>query len=365
MRRLPSGDIQFLGRLDDQVKIRGFRIELEEVAIALRSHSDVENAVVVVHNDDTGEKSLVAYCLRSPDGRPGPDDLRTFLKAKLPNHMVPAAFEFLERYPVTPSGKIDRKTLEARTPILADADRSSVTPRTVTEKIIARTWAKFLKLSAIGISDDFFDLGAHSMMVVKVVDELNSSAGFQVSVVEVFKNPTVEKLAAIVEQQRHVDRRKPAVIPLRQVGLGVPIYFINAGPAELALARSLAADHPVFGIEVPWPLEWRRAVEQNRKQQYPKLDEIVRVFVDLLHSHLGDGSCIVAGYSFAGLLAFEVARGLLDKQGRRLTRSSSSTNGCDILRYLAPYGETSEIVGQNLQAKRPRNPSRDACFVPA
>jgi amino acid adenylation domain-containing protein len=315
VRRLPSGDIQFLGRLDGQIKIRGFRVELDEIATVLRSHAGVTDVVVVVHGGESTEKTLVAYCTGSQSDRPDGDDLRAFSRSKLPHYMVPAVFEFLERFPVTPSGKIDRKALESRTPASAAMRKSSIPPRTNTERGLAQTWGKFLKMSGIGISDDFFDLGAHSLMVVQVIHELNSSFGFRISVPEVFENPTVEKLAAVVEMQRRGDRRKPGVVQLRQGGMDVPIYFIYAGPAELALARSIGGDHPVFGIEVPWPLEWKEAVSQNQTAKFPKLDEIVDLFVGELRNHLGSGTCVVAGYSFAGLLAFEVARRFLAEGG--------------------------------------------------
>ena len=315
VRRLRNGDIQFLGRLDGQIKIRGFRVELDEIATVLRSHVGVTDVVVVVHGGDATEKALVAYCTGPESGRPDSDDLRAFLKSRLPNYMIPAVFEFLERFPVSPSGKIDRKALESRTPALGAMSKTSVAPRTKTERAIAETWGKFLKIAGVGIFDDFFELGAHSLMVVQVIHELNSSFGFRISVPEVFENPTVEKLAAIVERQRRGDRRKPGVIQLRQGGTDVPIYFIYAGPAELALARSIGGNHPVFGIEVPWPLEWKEAVANNQTDKFPKLDEIVDLFAGELRNHLGSGACVVAGYSFAGLLAFEVARRILAEGG--------------------------------------------------
>jgi amino acid adenylation domain-containing protein len=316
VRRLPNGDIEFLGRLDSQVKIRGFRIELDEIAAVLRSHASLTDAVVVVQGNESLDKRLAAYCTGPLEGRPDDDDLRSLCRSKLPNYMTPSSFEFLERFPVTPSGKIDRKALESRAPPVGSTRRSRVPPRTKTERMIAKTWAKFLKVEGLGISDDVFDLGAHSLMVVQVIHDLNSSFGFRVGVSEVFENPTVEKLAAIAEEQQLGDRRSPRVIRLRQGGLDVPIYFIYAGPAELALARYISGDHPVFGIEVPWPLEWKRAVSENQTTRFPGMDEIVELFEGELRNHSGSGNCVIAGYSFAGLLAFEVARRYLARGGR-------------------------------------------------
>ena len=316
VRRLPNGDIEFLGRQDGQVKIRGFRIELDEIAAVLRSHVGITDAVVVVRGSEPTEKFLVAYCTGAGGPPPDDDELRAFSRSKLPSYMTPALFEFVGQFPVTPSGKIDRRALESRALSSGTARKSSIPPRTNTERVIAETWAKFLRITQIGISDDFFDLGAHSLMVVEVIHELNTSFGFRIGVPEVFENPTVEKLAAIVEMQRRGDRRGPAVIQLRPGSMDVPIYFIYAGPAELALARSIGGDHPVFGIEVPWPLEWKEAVEQNQTARFPKMDEIAGLFVEELRNHLGSGACVIAGYSFAGLLAFEVTRRFLSGGGR-------------------------------------------------
>jgi surfactin family lipopeptide synthetase A len=316
VRRLRNGDIEFLGRQDGQIKIRGFRVELDEIATVLRSHVGVTDAVVVVHDNEQTEKSLVAYCTGPEGGRPDGDDLREFSRSKLPNYMTPSFFEFIERLPLTPSGKIDRKALASRVPSSGPTRKSSILPRTNTERLIAEAWGKFLRKTEIGIFDDFFDLGAHSLMVVQVIHELNRSFGFQIGVSEVFENPTVQKLAAIVEKQDLGDHRGPRVIQLRQGDLDVPIYFIYAGPAELALARSIGGDHPVFGIEVPWPHDWKEAVTRNQTDQFPKMDEIVSLFLGELRNHLGSGVCVLAGYSFAGLLAFEVSRRFLADGGR-------------------------------------------------
>ena len=314
VRRLPNGDIEFLGRQDGQVKIRGFRIELDEIATVLRSHAGITDAVVVVHGNGV-DKRLAAYCTGLLSVRPSDDDLRTFSRSKLPNYMVPSSFEFLDHIPVTPSGKIDRKSLESRTPSADSTHETSIPPRTQAERMIAETWGKNLKVTGLGISDDVFELGAHSLMVVQVLHELNSSFGFHLGVSEVFENPTVEKLAAIVEQRQRGDRRRPGVIRLRQGGTDMPIYFIYAGPAELALARSIGGDHPVFGIEMPWPLEWKRAITENETARFPKMHEIVALFEGELWNHVGPGHCVIAGYSFAGLLAFEVARRFLARGG--------------------------------------------------
>jgi amino acid adenylation domain-containing protein len=315
VRRLPNGDLEFLGRQDTQVKIRGFRIEPDEIAAVLRSHPGITDSVVVVYGNDPLDKRLVAYCTGSPGELPTDQDLRSFSRSKLPNYMVPSSFEFLEQFPVTPNGKTDRKALERKVPSARDA-KMSVPPRNNTERTIAKTWERFLNVKGLGISDDFFDLGAHSLMMVQVIYELNSSFGYQLGIAELFENPTVEKLAAVIQKRQPADRRTPEVVELRQGGSDVPIYFIYAGPVELALARTIGGDHPVYGIEVPWPIEWREAVAQKQTERFPQMNEIVDIFAGELWRHIGSQNCVLVGYSFAGLLAFEVARQHLAEGGK-------------------------------------------------
>ena len=315
VRRLANGDIEFLGRQDSQVKIRGFRVELDEIAAVLRSNVGVMDAVVIVHGSEDAEKRLVAYSIKTPQAQLNDEDLRSFLRSKLPHYMVPSSFEFLEQFPRNPSGKIDRKALELRVPSAGDR-KPEVLPRTDTERKIAATWSKLLGLKQLGVSDDFFNLGAHSLMVVQAIQELNSSFAFRLGVAQVFENPSVEKLAAIVEAQPHGHRPSPRVIQLQQGGPGVPIYFIYAGPIEVTLARSMGENQTVFGIELPWPIAWRKAVTENQTAHFPRMNEVVDHFVDELWRHIGTGNHVIAGYSFAGLLAFEVARQISAKGGR-------------------------------------------------
>jgi amino acid adenylation domain-containing protein len=341
VRRLPNGHLEFLGRQDNQIKIRGFRVEPDEIATVLRSHVGITDAVVVVHGSDDLDKRLVAYCMGPVAERPTDADIRSLARNKLPNYMIPSSFEFLERFPVTPSGKIDRKALERRVPAASKASNESIPPRSNLEKTIANIWEKYLGLEGLGVSDDFFDLGAHSMMVVQVIHELNSSCGFRLGVSQLFENPTVAKLAATLENAQRDDRQRPSIVQLREGGSNVPIYFIYAGPAEIALARAISGDHRVFGIQLPWPLEWREAVSKNQTNRFPSMDELINRFVGELRNHLGSGTCMLAGYSFAGLLAFEVARQLLAGGGK--------VDTVIVLDKWLPYPSTSSVAWKNLK----------------
>ena len=190
-RHLPAGEIEYLGRLDFQVKIRGVRVEPQEVEAALRRHPAVREAVVLARRDQPGEIRLVAYVV--PRGRGvEAEQLRPFLESRLPKPMVPTAFVPLDELPSLPNGKLDRKALPAPERL---AQAPVEAPTTKTEKLLAAVWAGTLGLDKVGIDDNFFDLGGHSLLLVTVRQRLRQAAGFEVSLVELFQYPTVRALA--------------------------------------------------------------------------------------------------------------------------------------------------------------------------
>ena len=194
-RYLPDGNIEFLGRTDDQVKIRGFRIEPGEIEAALADHPDVRQSVVLVREDEAGEKRLVAYVVPKLQRVPTTSAFRDFLQQKLPHYMMPSAFVSVNSLPRTPHGKVDRGALPApdqRTPDLKDA---FVAPRTELEKLIAGIWAEVLKLESVGIEDNFFDLGGHSLKATQIVSRLRNALRMELPLRTLFEYPTVTNLA--------------------------------------------------------------------------------------------------------------------------------------------------------------------------
>ncbi|WP_146210353.1 non-ribosomal peptide synthetase, partial [Vitiosangium sp. GDMCC 1.1324] len=193
-RYLPDGNIEFLGRRDAQVKVRGFRIELAEVEAALARHPAVKDVAVVAREAGSGGKRLVAYVVPQPGQEVEVASLRTFLKERLPEYMVPSAFVSLEAFPLTPSGKVDRKAL----PVLeVEATRDEfVAPRTPLEEVVAGIWAPLLGLKRVGARDNFFDLGGHSLLATQVASRLRELLRVDVPVRMLFEVPTVAELAA-------------------------------------------------------------------------------------------------------------------------------------------------------------------------
>ncbi|MER7414397.1 non-ribosomal peptide synthetase [Streptomyces cacaoi] len=198
VRRLPDGQLDFLGRVDDQVKIRGFRIELGEIEQALLAHPDVEQAVVVVREDRPGVKQLVGYLVPEDGRTPGADALRDHIGRTLPDYMVPSAWVTLDTVPLTNNGKVDRKALPAPDPAGdgGPGEGGHTPPRTPRERALATVWAQVLGLEQVSVHDNFFELGGDSILSIQVVSRARE-AGLTVSPRDLFAAPTVAALAEL------------------------------------------------------------------------------------------------------------------------------------------------------------------------
>jgi amino acid adenylation domain-containing protein len=196
-RFYPDGSIEFLGRLDNQVKVRGFRIELGEIESVLRQHPAVNECVVIARQDNSGVSGLVGYVVPVNPGSPSAKMLQYHLLQQLPEYMVPAAFVLLEKLPVTPNGKIDRRALPD--PETTASSVAYVAPRTATEHIVAEIWRDVLQARHVGLHHNFFELGGHSLRASQVIARLNDALGIEVSMKQFFHAPTVASLGAVVD----------------------------------------------------------------------------------------------------------------------------------------------------------------------
>ena len=211
VRYLPDGNLVFLERADSQVKIRGFRIELAEIETRLSQHEQIAENVVVVRTDGSGEKMLVAYYIPVNGSEPDHRDLRRFLGVKLPDYMIPPVWVRMERFPLTASKKIDKKALpEPQTGVLQTASETEE-PRTPTEQKLAEIWRSLLKMDRIGIHDNFFDIGGHSMIAVSLMLRIEKEFGPRLSLGAFFEYSTLEQLAALVDQKKAESRPEPSL----------------------------------------------------------------------------------------------------------------------------------------------------------
>lgn len=199
-RLLPDGQIAFLGRIDDQIKIRGYRIEPSEISSVLNRHQDVGESLVVAREDTPGNKRLVAYVVLDPDSALSHAELREFLGGFLPDYMLPAAFVRLDAFPLTPNGKIDRAALPAPDAANMLQDDVSEGPRTEIEQRVAEILGELLDLEEIGLDDNFFMLGGHSLLGAQVIGRLREAFGVEMGLRSLFEAPTVAALSAEVER---------------------------------------------------------------------------------------------------------------------------------------------------------------------
>jgi acyl-CoA synthetase (AMP-forming)/AMP-acid ligase II/acyl carrier protein len=211
-RYLPEGNIEFLGRVDHQVKVRGFRIELGEIESVLGRHSGVREAVVVAREDDEeklkpADKRLVAYVVFRQEHPLTAHELRSFLKQKLPEYMVPSAFVFLERLPLTPNGKVDRRALPAPDGSRPELESGYVAPQTPVEEALTKIWEEVLKLERVGIHDNFFDLGGHSLVATQVMSRVRAALRVELPLRTLFERPTIAELSSVIvalkEEEQH------------------------------------------------------------------------------------------------------------------------------------------------------------------
>jgi amino acid adenylation domain-containing protein len=197
-----DGTIEYLGRGDEQVKIRGFRIELGEIEAALGRHPSVREAVVVAREADGGDKQLVAYLVAGGGRAPAVEEVRAFLKARLPDYMIPSAFVHLDALPLTPNGKVDRRALPAPERTRPDLAGAFVAPRTGIEEMVAAAWSQVLGLERIGVHDNFFALGGHSLLATRVVTRLRETFQMELPVRSLFESPTVAEMASLIVREQ-------------------------------------------------------------------------------------------------------------------------------------------------------------------
>ena len=195
-RILPNGEIAFLGRLDDQVKIRGNRVELNEINAVLSEHPSVKASIVIVREDFPGDKRLVTYIVPATDRQPNEETLRRVIRHRLPDYMEPSAFVWLDSLPLTSNGKVDREAL----PLPSTQEGELVGPRTPVEEVLADIIMEVLKLDRVSVHDDFFHLGAHSLLGAQIVARVRERFGAELKLLDVFDAPTVAGLATRIEQ---------------------------------------------------------------------------------------------------------------------------------------------------------------------
>jgi len=303
-RYLPDGNIEFLGRIDHQVKIRGFRVELGEIESVLGEHSGVKHTVVVACEDTPGDMHLVAYIVPVQGHALNTSDLRHYLKEKVPDYMVPAAFVILEALPLTPTGKVDRKALPPPDQRKTGTDAGIVGPRNVTEETLASIWCELLGLDSVGVYDNFFELGGHSLLSVRLLDKIEKTFGRKFPLAALFQAPTIDALASTLHDD-NPDVKWSTLIAIQPKGSRPPLFFVSGSTFKQIISRHLGSDQPFFGFE-DFGVDGKRAA-------YIKVEDLAAYYIKELRAFKQNGPYFLAGFCFGGLVAYEMARQLTEQ----------------------------------------------------
>lgn len=227
-RYMEDGNVEFLGRGDNQIKIRGFRIELGEIETALRKHSAIKEAVAFLKQAAEGkEKKLVAYITLANGVMPDYTELRNFLLSELPDYMIPSSFVTLDRFPLTPNGKVDRKSLPAPdfSTNCQNLQENFVAPRNNAESQIAEIWQELLEISPVGVQDNFFDLGGHSLLATQVISRIKEIFNAEIPLRTIFETPTIEGLAEAVMKAKKTSFAGSTRITRKKLTAPLPLSY--------------------------------------------------------------------------------------------------------------------------------------------
>lgn len=307
VQQTESGKIEFLNRVDSQVKIRGFRIELGEIESAIAQFGTIKNNVVIVREDTPGDKKLVAYIIKKEDQEIDIAELRQFLKTKIPDYMVPSSFVFIEQFPLTPNGKIDRKALPSPLVMAPQQTKIYLEPQTETERKLAAIWSDVLKIKRIGTDENFFEIGGHSMIAVTLMVKIEKELGKRLPLAILFDHSNIHDMAQLIEKEV-----KPinwgSLVPIRSKGSKKPLYLVHGAGLNLLLYTTIVArldpDQPVFGLQakgldgVDEPIDTIEGIAAYYNSEILKVDD--------------SGSYALAGFSMGGQLAYEMARQLAE-----------------------------------------------------
>jgi amino acid adenylation domain-containing protein len=245
-RYLPDGNVEPLGRADHQVKIRGFRVELGELEAMLGMHSGVRECVVIVREDEPGDKRLVSYYVAEEAAAPTSGELREFIKERLPVYMIPSAFVLMDHLPLTPNKKVDRRALPAPLQTESTENAGSLLPATTVERKVSDIWATVLKLERVGLHDNFFELGGHSLLAISLIARVREEFDIELPLREFFESPTVAQTASQVERllDSKPGSRVPAPKPVPRTGE----LLLSFSQQRLWFVDQLEPGNPAYNI---------------------------------------------------------------------------------------------------------------------
>ncbi len=302
VRYRDDGEIEFLGRIDHQVKLHGYRIELGEIESALTKHVGIRQCVAIVREDQPGDQRLVAYLLaESPDSPPEVFELRTFLRRSLPVFMVPNVFAYVDAFPLTPNGKIDRGKLPAPEVVRTESDSRLSMPRDDIEMHLKTIWGQVLQCDKVGLQDNFYALGGHSLTAVSLMAKIRQRFGRELSLASLFQGPTVEQQASLL--RRNLVAQDTTLMEIQPSGTHPPLFAVHPiGGSVLCyagLAQRLGSEQPFYGLQAVGlaPGDWT-------------IEGMSGSYLGAIRAVQPQGPYRLCGWSLGGVIAFEMARQL-------------------------------------------------------
>ncbi|MBI4470555.1 MAG: amino acid adenylation domain-containing protein [Acidobacteria bacterium] len=313
-RYLPSGNLEYLGRIDDQIKLRGFRVELGEIETRLRQHPRVEDVAVVAREEVDGDRRLVAYFVSNGESEVKSGELRRFLQEHVPDYMVPAQFVSLPSLPLNSSGKIDRKSLPSPDRQRRESDDAYVAPRNPVETKLAGVWSEVLKVDTVGIHDNFFALGGHSLLAVQLMYRVKEAFRVEVPIRMIFESPTVAQLAERLDhlstseglEVGPVVHETSPLVPIQVSNGSVDLFCLHPVGGQIHwykhLAELLGRRYSLYGLQ-------SRALADPAKEHHT-LMAMADDYAGIIREKLPDGPYHLLGYSSGGTFAMTIASAL-------------------------------------------------------
>lgn len=307
-RYASDGNLEFLGRVDFQVKIRGFRVEPGEIEAVLHQYPGVAQSLVLTHEGENGDKSLVAYLVWSAGhARASDSALGEFLRRQLPEYMVPAAFVTLERLPLTPNGKVDRRALPKPELAVVSAQPSSPLEDGLQAQLVG-IWQAVLGKKSVGVHDNFFELGGHSLLAARLMHRIGQVLGTTVPLALLFQAPTIAKLSSALRQSGW-SQYFSSLVPIQPLGSKPPFFCVHGVGGNVLNLRQLAShmspDYPLYGLQAQG-LDGKRPCLNSIEEMATHYIKEIRVVQTV-------GPYFLGGYSLGGMIAYEMAHQLSAK----------------------------------------------------
>jgi amino acid adenylation domain-containing protein len=355
-RYLANGEIQFEGRRDHQVKVRGFRIELGEIESRLREHEAIRAAAVLVRDDQRGEKQLVAYFVIAEEATEALtiDRLRSHLKERLPDYMVPTAFVQLKELPLTSHGKLNRRALPAPERKTVVAQRTYVAPRNTMELNLTHIWEELLDTRPIGVSDNFFELGGHSMLASRMIARIERLTGSKVPLNLAFQEPTIERLSLALRRLPGASTNSGSLVEIQSGSSPAPFFCVHPVGGQVlsyvSLSRYLGVDQTFYGFQA-------QGLDRTQDPD-TSIEEMAAHYIELMRGVQPEGPYHLGGWSMGGVVAYEMAR-QLHAQGQvvsllalidsQLLASGKQLEEMDDLRLLKTFALDMGISPEQLE----------------